>query len=74
MIEPKGEEEGAPATAAATAEPPVVPAEDLPSLQRRQCACGGFVIADPISPAKGVAAHQFTSRHRAWRANREAAE
>lgn len=31
------------------------------------CACGGDVTADPNAPARGVAAHQFTGRHKAWR-------
>lgn len=31
------------------------------------CACGGNVTADPDAPARGVAAHQFTGRHKAWR-------
>lgn len=31
------------------------------------CVCGGDVTADPYAPARGVAAHQFTGRHKAWR-------
>lgn len=31
------------------------------------CACGGDVTADPYAPSRGVAAHQFTGRHKAWR-------
>lgn len=31
------------------------------------CACGGDVTADPDAPSRGVAAHQFTGRHKAWR-------
>lgn len=41
-------------------------------VETRPCACGGSVKADPGDPAKGVAAHRFTSRHRAWRANQVA--
>lgn len=37
-------------------------------LETRPCVCGGTVTADPFRPAPGVAAHQFTSRHKAWRA------
>lgn len=37
------------------------------ALEERPCACGGTVTADPARPAPGVAAHQFTSRHKAWR-------
>lgn len=44
------------------------PAHGLVSVP---CACGGMVTADPIQPAKGVQAHNYTSRHRGWRANRE---
>lgn len=40
-------------------------------LERRPCVCGGTVTADPLAPARGVAAHQFTSRHRGWRLTRE---
>lgn len=36
------------------------------------CACGGDVTADPYAPARGVAAHQYTGRHKAWRSVREA--
>lgn len=41
------------------------------SLATVPCSCGGEVTADPSRPAYGVAAHQYTSRHRAWRAARE---
>ena len=40
-------------------------------LETKRCACGGTVTADPQRPAQGVAAHNFSPRHRAWRANRE---
>lgn len=43
-------------------------------LETRPCACGGIVTADPDAPGRGVAAHQFTGRHKAWRANQEDAE
>lgn len=36
-------------------------------IEHRPCVCGGTVTADPRRPAPGVAAHQFTSRHKAWR-------
>lgn len=36
-------------------------------LETRACACGGEVTADTARPALGVAAHQFTARHRGWR-------
>lgn len=39
-------------------------------LQTLPCACGGYVTADPERPAPGVAAHQFTGRHKAWRSAR----
>jgi len=42
--------------------------------EMRPCVCGGQVHADPAAPAKGVAQHNSTSRHRAWRANREELE
>lgn len=45
------------------------PAHGLVTLP---CVCGGDVTADPIVPAKGVQAHNYSSRHRAWRNNREA--
>lgn len=41
------------------------------TLARCDCICGGIVMADPNAPAYGVQAHNFTSRHRAWRAARE---
>lgn len=40
-------------------------------LQTLPCACGGRVTADPAAPAKGVAQHNSTGRHKAWRAARE---
>lgn len=40
---------------------------NTPRIEERPCACGGTVRADPMAPANGVAAHQFTGRHRAWR-------
>lgn len=40
-------------------------------LEQRRCVCGGVVTADPARPAPGVAAHQFSGRHKAWRANHE---
>lgn len=47
---------------------PTSPAsEAVGRLETRPCACGGTVTADPNAPAKGVAAHQFTGRHKAWR-------
>lgn len=36
-------------------------------IEERPCVCGGIVKANPLSPANGVAAHQFKSRHMAWR-------
>lgn len=36
-------------------------------LEELPCACGGTVQADPERPAPGVAAHQYTSRHKGWR-------
>ena len=36
-------------------------------LETRPCVCGGAVTADRERPSLGVAAHQFTSRHIAWR-------
>lgn len=35
------------------------------------CMCGGYVHANPDAPAKGVQAHNYTGRHRAWRSTRE---
>lgn len=43
-------------------------------LETKPCACGGSVTADPQRPAQGVAAHNFSPRHRAWRANQEEIE
>jgi hypothetical protein len=43
-------------------------------IEERSCACGGVVRADPAAPARGVAQHNSTGRHRAWRANREELE
>jgi hypothetical protein len=40
-------------------------------LETVDCACGGTVTADPEAPAKGVQAHNYTGRHKAWRSNRE---
>lgn len=40
---------------------------DAIRIEHRPCACGATVTADPDSPGKGVAAHNFTSRHRGWR-------
>lgn len=31
------------------------------------CACGAFITADESNPGPGVAAHQRTPRHLAWR-------
>lgn len=39
-----------------------------------RCVCGGLVIANPETPAYGVQAHNYTGRHRAWRANRDLGE
>lgn len=39
-------------------------------LETLPCACGGEVTADPERPAPGVAAHQFTGRHKGWRSAR----
>lgn len=41
------------------------------SVESRPCACGGMVHADPDLPAKGVQAHNYTGRHKAWRSVRE---
>lgn len=41
------------------------------AVETRPCVCGGEVTADPYAPARGVQAHNFTSRHRGWRAARE---
>ena len=38
------------------------------TLRTEPCVCGGFVTADPGAPAYGVQAHNYTSRHLAWRA------
>lgn len=43
-----------------------------PPIESLPCSCGGLVHANPFSPATGVQAHNFTGRHKAWRANREA--
>jgi len=43
-----------------------------PRIEARPCVCGGYVHADPVRPARGVAAHQYTGRHLAWRAAQEA--
>lgn len=40
-------------------------------VETRPCACGGMVHAEPDAPARGVQAHNFTGRHKAWRAARE---
>ena len=37
-------------------------------LERRPCACGGWVTADPDAPGAGVALHNSIGRHVAWRA------
>lgn len=42
-----------------------------PGIESRPCVCGGMVQASPLTPARGVQAHNFTGRHKAWRANRE---
>jgi hypothetical protein len=39
-------------------------------IEVRGCVCGGKVHAAPGAPAKGVQAHNYTSRHKAWRLNR----
>lgn len=41
------------------------------TTETRPCVCGGPVTANPDAPAYGVQAHNFTGRHKAWRANRE---
>lgn len=38
-----------------------------PTVETRPCACGGKVIADPETPARGVALHNTTGRHKVWR-------
>lgn len=43
---------------------------DGANLDRRTCVCGGIVTADLDRPGPGVAAHNFSARHRAWRLNR----
>lgn len=40
-------------------------------VETRPCVCGGVVHADPFAPARGVQAHNFTGRHKAWRSARE---
>lgn len=40
-------------------------------VQTQRCVCGGYVHADPAAPGKGVAAHNHTARHKAWRNWRE---
>ena len=44
---------------------------DVSRIEARPCVCGGLVRADPAAPAKGVAQHNASPRHRAWRGNRE---
>lgn len=46
---------------------------DGEGLESRPCVCGGMVQADSRRPGPGVAAHNYTSRHKAWRASHEAA-
>lgn len=36
-------------------------------IETRPCVCGGYVHADPNTAGRGVAAHNHTSRHKAWR-------
>ena len=48
-------------------------ASEASHLETRPCQCGGLVTADVMRPAPGVAAHQFTSRHRGWRLAQDAA-
>lgn len=43
----------------------------ISGLEQRPCVCGGTVTADPLSPAKGVQAHNYSPRHKAWRSNHE---
>lgn len=43
-------------------------------IQEGPCVCGGTVQADPDAPGRGVAAHNHTSRHKAWRLWREDCE
>ncbi len=57
--------------ARATSEDALFLGYNTKALETRPCACGGDVTADPLAPARGVAAHQFTGRHRAWRENQE---
>jgi hypothetical protein len=40
-------------------------------VESRPCACGGVVRADPAAPGRGVAQHNASPRHKAWRANRD---
>lgn len=35
-------------------------------LEERPCVCGGIVRDNPLAPGAGVAAHRYTSRHKAW--------
>jgi hypothetical protein len=42
-------------------------AAPITSIQERPCACGGRVKANPMFPGAGVALHQTTGRHKAWR-------
>ena len=43
-------------------------ADQDPRTVMVRCACGGYVTAEPDAPAKGVALHNTTGRHAAWRA------
>lgn len=43
---------------------------DGTGIEVRPCICGGAVHADPDAPAKGVQAHNYTARHKAYRLNR----
>ena len=45
-------------------------ATDGTNIEVRSCICGGEVQADPAAPARGVQAHNYTARHKAWRLNR----
>lgn len=42
------------------------------AIESRPCVCGGIVQADPTAPGRGVAAHNHSPRHKAWRLWREA--
>jgi hypothetical protein len=42
------------------------------TIDSRPCECGGVVHANPAAPWRGVQAHNFSGRHKAWRAAREA--